>query len=86
LADVALEEEEETWVQVERDKVTPIPQALDSLVVVWETAEVDLLTRLLCSGPQAARMQQTLPAEQDIYINTPLKNKAIFINLLSHKV
>jgi hypothetical protein len=76
LADVVLEEEEEegeeeeeTWVQVETDKVTQIPQALDSLVVVWETAEVDLLTQLSCSGPQAARMQQTPPAEQNTYIN-----------------
>jgi hypothetical protein len=76
LADVALEEEEEeeeeeevTWAQVETDKVTQIPQALDSLVVAWETVEVDSMTQLLCSGPQAARMQQTPPAEQNMYIN-----------------
>jgi hypothetical protein len=59
---------EETWVQVEMDKVTQIPQALDLLVVVWEKVEVDSLTQLLCSGPPAARMQQTPPAEKNIYI------------------
>jgi hypothetical protein len=73
LADVALEEEEEeeqeTWAQVEMDTVTQKPQALDSLVVVWETAEVDSLTQLSCSGPQVARMQQTPPAEQNTYVN-----------------
>jgi hypothetical protein len=50
---------------VAKNKVTLVPQELDLLAVVWETAEVDSLTQWWCFVQQVARMLQTQPADHN---------------------